>query len=384
MEDTYREVRLLASFIRDFGDDLTDMPYTEQPGNPLKPDNLTDLRTSVRYKMAEDKDGRKFPKGYLFVNNYQRRYRMAAHKDQPLSAMTSDGEQILATFAKRDIEDGDYFFYPFNMEVGEKARLTIDATPVCILRDYDGQGHSAYVFYTDTDRETACDVKGDLAGNVIITLTRSEALHAVKVVIDGRERLVISEGDAVTDRDGNVELYCLVSDGEKTKRPSFRCFPALDKAPEGFTAKNEGKAADSFATGDAFALYESDSEICCDCKAGFTGISETEYSVSVPGSRGAADELFLVLDYEAESAKIRKDSDVMTDSFYTGQDWEIGLKRYFDRWGESEGSFDLTLELTPLTKDAKLYLQEWPDMIEGRACILNKIHLLAQYRIKIS
>ena len=71
MEDTYREVRLLATFVHDFGTDICDMPYTEQPGNPLKPDNLTDLRTSVRYKKAKRADGTEYNTGYLFVNNYQ-------------------------------------------------------------------------------------------------------------------------------------------------------------------------------------------------------------------------------------------------------------------------------------------------------------------------
>lgn len=384
MEDTYREVRLLATFIRDFGDDLTDMEYTQQPGNPEKPEDLTSLRTAVRYKSVTGKDGKTYPKGYLFVNNYQRRYKMASHKDQALSALTGDGEQILATFAKRDIEDGDYFFYPFNMEIGESARLTVDATPVCIIRDFDKAEHDAYIFYTDNDREISADVKGDLDGNVIVTLTRSEALHAVKVMIDGREHLIISEGDAVTDRDGNVELYCQVSDGEKTKRPTFRCFPALENVPAGFTVKSEGKAADSFATGDAFALYEMVDDIRCDCKAGLSKISDSQYSIRVPGSSGDADELFLIVDYEAESARMCRGEDVMTDSFYTGQEWEIGLKRYFDKWGRGDGSFDLTCELEPLEENAAIYIQDWPKMENGIACRINNIHLIAQYRIKIS
>ena len=384
MEDTYREVRLLASFIRDFGDDITDMPYVPQPGNPLKPDDLKSLRTSARFKTVTGKDGHEYKKGYLFVNNYQRRYEMALHKDTELKAFDQDGNTVLASFAKRDIADTDYFFYPFNMEIGETALLTVDATPVCVLKDYDGQGHNAYVFYTDTDREITADVTGDLDGNVIITLTRNEALHAVKTTIDRKERLIISEGDAVTDMNGEVHLYTWVSDSEKEKVSSFRCFPALSKAPDGFTAKSEGKEADSFSTGDVFALYEKDEKICCEYKTGLEKVSEDEYRITVPGSLKGADELFLNVDYEAESAKMLKDGEVLTDSFYTGQEWEIGLKRYYDSYGECDGSFDLTCKLEPLYENAAIYLQEWPRMSDGRACVINNIHLVAQYRIKIS
>ena len=384
MEDTYREVRLLASFIRDFGDDLTDMPYIPQPGNPLKPDDFKSLRTSARFKTVTGKDGRKYTKGYLFVNNYQRRYEMAHHKDTELKVYNEDGSKILSSFAKRDILDGDYFFYPFNMEIGDEALLTVDATPVCILHDFDGQGHNAYVFFTDTDREISADVKGDLAGNVIVTLTRDEAVHAVKTTIGTREHLIISDGDAVTDRNGEVHLYTWVSDTEKEKRPSFRCFPALSEAPEGFTAKSKGKTPDPFSGEDVFTLYEKDEKIGCEYETGLEKLSKEEYRITVPGALKGADELFLMVDYEAEEAKILKDSEVLTDNFYTGQEWEIGLKRYYDRFGESDGSFDLTCKLEPLYENAGIYLQKWPKMTDGSACEINNIHLTAQYRIKIS
>ena len=195
---------------------------------------------------------------------------------------------------------------------------------------------------------------------------------------------MISEGDAVTDRNGNVELYCQVSGSEKKKKASFRCFPALAGAPEGFIQKSEGKAAESFATGDAFALYEAEADITCDLDCNLKKVSETEYDISVPGSAKGADELFLVVDYEAEAAKLLDGDDAMTDSFYTGQEWEIGLKRYYDRRGESEGSFDIKCVLEPLKEGEKLYLQEWPVLEDGRACRINNIQLVAQYRIKIS
>ena len=222
MEDTYRHVRLLSAFIHDFGDDLTDMLYTEQPGNPAKPEDLKSLRTAVRFKRAIGPDGNTYPRGYFFVNNYQRRYEMALHRDTCLTAYAEDGKEILAAFPNRDVADGDYFFYPFGMPVGEKALLTIDATPVCVLHGAGSDGKDAYVFYTDSDRQAQADVRGDLDGNIIIVLTANEALHSSKINIGGREHLIISDSEAVTDADGHVQLYFEVDDREKFKTPEFR------------------------------------------------------------------------------------------------------------------------------------------------------------------
>lgn len=383
MEDTYRRVRLLSAFIHDFGDDLTDMPYTEQPGNPLKPEDFESLRTAVRYKKDKDASGNDIPRGYLFVNNYQRRYEMASHRDVTLKAVASDGKEILATFAPRDIENGDYFFYPFNMPVGEKALLTMDATPVCILHDFDDNGHDAYVFYTDTDREVSADIRGDLDGNLIITISKDEALHAVKSVIGGKEILIISEGEAVTDAAGHVELYYEVSGEEKEKTPLFRSFPELKAVPSGFELKKKAGEGEDCVSGDIFAIYEGMEKIVNNLSSSFKRLSDTEYEITVPGSLNGADEIFMHICYEANTGRLYHENEFIDDSFYTGQDWEIGLKRYFDQFGESD-TLSLRAEFEPLYEGDKLYLQEWPQMEDGRALRLFNTFLIVQKRVKIS
>ena len=382
MEDTYRRVRLISSFIHDFGDDLTDMAYTGQPGNPLQPEDLKSLRTAVRCKKATGPDGKEVTRGYLFVNNYQRRYEMAVHAGTVLSAYDSEGREI-ASFGERDIEDGDYFFYPFNMPVGEKALLTIDATPVCILHDTDGEGHSTYVFYTDSDREAAADIKGDVDGNRILVLTEDEAVHSAKVVIDGKEHLIISEGDAVTDKDGHVELYFEVSSEEKEKNPAFRCYPELKSAPAGFAEKKGSSADSTICDSDVFSLYESCETLTNNLEAKFCKTSEGHYVINLPGSTGDADEIFAYISYEADKARLTKDGVTIADNFYTGQDWEIGLKRFYDRFGASD-QLTLTAELTPLHEGDKIYLQTWPEMEDGKAERINAILLITQYIVRIN
>ncbi len=383
MEDTYRRIRLLSLFIHDFGDDLTDMEYTEQPGNPLKPDDFESLRSAVRYKNDVGPDGKDIPRGYLFVNNYQRRYEMASHKNIELKAFAADGVTVLSSFAKRDIEDGDFFFYTFNMKIGENALLTMDATPVCILKNTDGRGGDTYVFYTDRDREVSADVKGDLLGNNILTITKDEAVRASKVQIGGKDHLIISEGDAVTDENGHVRLYFEVSEEEKEKRPRFRCFPILEEMPEGFVLKTDATDLQSFMSGDAFGVYEGVDLIENKLLPELSVESETDYGIKVPGSMGDAEEIYLDIDYEADSAKLLANGQVIADSFYTGQTWEIGLKRFFDRFGDKWDCL-VKVHLKPLYEKDELYLQSRPGMNNGKVSRIVNTSFRVSHVINIS
>ena len=376
MEDAYREVRMIASFIHDFGDDLCDMPYTQQPGNPLKPGNLSDLRTSVRYKTRKDTEGNTINSGYLFVNNYQRRYEMASHKNVEPTAYKEDGS-VLKTFAKRDIEDGDFFFYPFNMPFGDSAFITIDATPLCIIHDIDGQGHKGYVFYTDTDREVTFDIDGDAMGNQVIVLTRSEALCSSKVVIEGKEHLIISDGVSVTGTDGTPWLYFEVQKGKNLK-PGFRAYPELSRIPEEFIICKKSDRGNTYTNGDAFALYESKSLYENDAEASFE-FEDGKGRIKVNGKMPSMNELFMHITYAGDSGIIQKDGEIIADNFYTGQKWEVGLDRFMGANGCA--AFDIVIN--PLNKDDKIYLQEWPRLDGAVACRLEDIELFAQYRIKM-
>lgn len=61
VSETFKEIKLLTMFTKDFGSELCEMPAYIPEDNPLYPDNLTDLRTSCRH------NGKL---GYIFINNY--------------------------------------------------------------------------------------------------------------------------------------------------------------------------------------------------------------------------------------------------------------------------------------------------------------------------
>jgi hypothetical protein len=203
------------------------------------------------------------------------------------------------------------------------------------------------------------------------------------VTIDGRDHLIISKGEAVTSAEGKVQLYYSVSEDEGKVRPSFRVYPDIDKAPLGFDKVSQAAPTGGFLTGDAFAVYEGKNILLNDKKASFEKVDDSRYRITLPGSLDGLSEIFTNISYEGNTASLYKDGELVSDNFYTGQDFEIGLKRFFDVYGEGkEISFDLVIE--PLMEDDAIYLQNWPVMQDGKAEKLLGVHLTAVHIIDIS
>ena len=130
ISDNYREIRLLAYFLQDFGADLAVLPADIDP-DFVKPGDTHTLRVSVRHDDTH---------GYVFVNNYQRRLTMDDHKDVVLEGKTK-GEPV--RFPKTDIASGEYAFYPYNMKLKNAVLVSALATPLCKLSCKD---EDVYVF----------------------------------------------------------------------------------------------------------------------------------------------------------------------------------------------------------------------------------------------
>ncbi|WP_044957409.1 beta-galactosidase [Butyrivibrio sp. LC3010] len=414
MSETYRRIRRLAMFTRDFGEGLCEMPYIPQPGNPDMPDNMTDLRTAVRGAI-KDVNGKEMFSGYLFVNNYVRRCNMADHDKEILKAYDPDGN-IVAEFEERNIKNGDYFFYPFNMQIGEDAVLKrANMTPLCILHDEKGR-ENAYVFYTDDRDSAAFEIEGDLGLISIVILSDYEAENAVKIKDDrGAEHLVICE-HAVVDRivptnrrrsgvleNGNpngYEIYAEIPSDGAGHTVSFRVWPDLDETPIGFIHADAENVSDTYMVDSMdFADYRYVDELTNPVETKLTeGVVAGEYQISVTNIDEDIDEVYLHVHYAGDRGELLScgdldaihDGELIADSFYTGQDWEIGLKRFIgSETAESlEESFEAKAVIYPLFEDQKIYLQEWPDLSEesdgkAAACRIEGVDSVAQYKIKI-
>ncbi len=345
ISETYKEIKLLTMFIKDFGSELCEMPATMPESNPLYPTNFTDLRTSYRHNGNA---------GYLFVNNYQRHCEMAEHKNVVLSVPLKD-ETL--TYPAIDVKNEEFFFLPFNMNLGEACLKTALVTPLCKLNNDD---MTTYVFYGD--KEPCYQVEGELKQSELLTLTRHEAKNAWKIQLD-KEYLMVSEG-AILQTNQGVEL---IGRGQA----SLKVYPALKETPNGFIRKeDEGQ----------FAVYEREEQMKTSMIS-YKLLEETKekkvYEININKGDEAANDLFIRIRYAGDSAKLYIDDEYVDDHFYTGRAWEIGTKRF---------GFPKTLkvEIMPLEENAEIFLEQWPAMDDGYACELMSVEVMTEYKYAIS
>jgi len=402
--DTYREIKLLSMFVHDFNDEICNMPYVEQKENTIDPANLDSLRTAVRC-MDITFEGQKLKSGFLFVNNYQRHYVMKNHKDVTLKAFDENGDLIVSFPNKQNIMDENFFFYPFNMKIGEKAIIkTASVTPLCILHGSAENGKDAYVFYINSALAPQIDIEGDLDGNKIILITREDALCAQKLVIDGKEYLAFSDDNIVETKTGYDILINIFDDIEEEQKARFYVWPKLPKTPARFheatdilADSNDVLENSDIIGSDVFTEYVYDFviknemttrfELICDLGSEIDDLKESVeiqdenrkcYKINVDNIDKNADEVFLFITYAANHGGLYKDGRMIADSFYSGQEWEVGLKRFIDF--RKENNFEAKIALTPLYKDAPKYLEYWPYMEDGKACRIESVSAKILYR----
>lgn len=353
ISDNYREIKLLALFLQDFGEDCAVLPAEIDPEN-VKPGDMHTLRKSCRHDDTH---------GYVFFNNYQRRHEMDAHKDVVFEGITKQGK---VTFPKTDLPSGAYGFFPYNMQLGDAVLSTALATPLCRLKASGGTaGEDCYVFYGDFEPEYSWK-DGKKAD--ILHLSRQQALNAWKVTLE-RDYLIIND-NYVWEQDGELKIV-----GDSDTR--ILTYPALAKLPEGF---------EKTGTQGRLTVYErhlglepataSAEKISEDAEGAVYEISVRygeKHGTDSLSARLAGRDTFLYLSYEGYSMDIFMDGKKINDHFYTGQQVPLSLG-YF---GFPE---KLTVKIKALHEGEAVYIEKWPELKDGRACGLTGVSVAEEIR----
>lgn len=333
ISETYKEIKLLAMFIQDFGSELCKMPAFIPKDNPIIPSDVTKLRTSVRHNGTS---------GYVFVNNYQKNQTMAEHTEVRL---TVELPQETIQFPLITVKNRDYFFYPFHMKIGKATLVTALATPLCKLEG----DNTTYVFYGD--REPQFQIEGEIKEDTLLWISREEAKNAWKVRLD-RDYLIITDGTIMEQMPGYEVRYQNISD--------LKSYPELKVCPDGFEfAGMEGR----------FAKYIQ-SVKHSECTAKISSIKEKndqkKYEISIQYPGEPLKECYLILDFVGESLTYSINGELIGDWFYTGQPFILELTRF-----HNPNNISITVEA--LYKEAPIYLEEWPDRKESYACNIDNI-----------
>lgn len=350
ISDSFKEIKLLASFLKDFGEDMAALPAEIEPDN-VKPEDMHTLRKSCRHDDTH---------GYVFFNNYQRHRTMDAHEGVVFRGAMGNGEVV---FPAVDIPSGAYGFFPYNMQLGEAVLRSTLATPFCRLQ---GKDQETFVFYGDYE---PCYSWKDEQKADILHLTRKQALDAYKVTLD-QDYLVLSD-NYVWEENGEL----LVTGGADTV---IRSYPELCRVPKGFAAcGREGRFTvyqRSLREVRATAVFKRVEPDRCPAEAEEdSAVYEINISYPEKEDRITGRDTLLWLGYIGFGMEIWKDGEKINDHFYTGQLVPVSLG-YFD-FPEK-----LTVVVKPLKEDSRVYLEKWPLLTDGRACSLDQVTVEEQYR----
>lgn len=339
ISDNYREIKLLALFLKDFGEDMAVLP-AEIFDETIKPEDMHSLRSSARHDDTH---------GYVFFNNYQRRRVMDAHKDVVFEGPCG-GEKV--TFPAVDLPSGSYGFFPYHMQLGEAKLLSALATPLCKVKGKKGE---TFVFYGDFEPKYTWE--SEITAD-ILHLSREEALNAWKVTLE-QDYLVLSE-NYVWEEAGELK----VTGGADTV---IRTFPALEKVPAGFEMKGEEGRFTVYERKCPESLLELSIEKTEEEKDSIT------YHVRLNYAGKKAEDYLLWIEYAGFGLEIRKDGEKINDHFYTGQKVPVSL-RYFD-FPEN-----LEIKIQALHKEDWVFIEKWPRLKDDRACELIQVSVTEENR----
>jgi hypothetical protein len=112
-------------------------------------------------------------------------------------------------------------------------------------------------------------------------------------------------------------------------------------------------------------------------------VQAAEWNVTVPSNAfdGLSD-VFLTIHYQGDEARLLAGDHLLTDNFFNGAEWRIGLKRFFA--GTAARTFKL--QVLPLNGKAPIFFE--PGMapspgVDGQAGSLQSIEALPEYELDL-
>jgi beta-galactosidase len=419
----YHLLRRLHLFLHEWGSVLAAMPAT-MPDQCLRDKNDIDtLRWSVR------SDGQS---GFVFANNYQRLQEMPPKKDVqfviqlPCGPLTFPQDPVI-------IPSDACLIWPFNLDLGPGVRLRwATAQPLTAVDD----GNVRTVFFAETEgvpAQFAFETNGPAVEAFTGHLTRGKGLNLIRditpgtgvaagmlladgralqiVVLDnkaslalwkgnlqGRDRVFLTRASLVLDGD-NLRLTC--SDPVDLSVAVYPAPSALESGGVDLAARTEG----------VFQRFTPLAPRAVNYSAAFNKIqaagppreipagkikqpvaaapldpdfeNAAVWLVKIPGDIDPGTDPILRFHYVGDVARVMLDGRFITDDFYNGNAFDLGLRRHAPDILKGE----LRLAILPLRKDAPVYMAESarPDF-GGAASVadLQSVEILPHYQLQLT
>jgi beta-galactosidase len=425
-----RKLKVFQYFVNDFGSELAPMAVHAPEEVPASPSDFEVPRASVRSRGDS---------GFIFFNNYVRDYRMPERPGTQFQ-IALPGGTLEVPRNPVDISSGAYFIWPFNLdaagvkirystaqlftriEAGDATTYYFEALPgipvefaiaaesVHSISTSSGAKENAGGVIYINDIQPGIESSIDLVSSGghrlrIVVLTAREAEDAWRVRMVGEDHLLITAQDFFADSTFHPERIGLRArsnpDFEFTVTPppgtSIEASLPLVRNESTlhavtYTAKAEGKDMVSVCR------QVRQAGVAPPVKIGpaigrRNGVAEAppasmlpeaaEWAIVIPpGAMQGLSNLYLQIRYQGDLARLYSGNRLLTDNFYNGRPWTIGLRRFL-AWNR-EGGDKFLLSILPLRKDAPVYLQ-LPNPIQfpenGQAVRLDQVRLIPEYQL---
>ena len=419
----YDLLRRLHLFLHQWGSSLAGMPATMPDQRPRGKNDFATLRWSVR------SDGKS---GYVFVNNYERLQHLPRKKNVQFMIQLPSGGLL---FPKHPvtIPSDACLIWPFNFDLGRNVRLAwATAQPLTAIDD----GNVRTVFFAETEgvpAQFAFATNGPAIEAISGHLTRSEninLLHDLKpglkvaarlplpdggsiqiVLLDQKSSLALSEGNL----EGHERVFLtqagFVLDGDNVRLTSTdpaELKVAIYPAPGSLVCNN----CDVAAKGEGiFELFSPPVPSRAKFKASVQSLkaagplreipvgkieqpvataptdidfeNAAVWGVKIPEDIDLGCDPILRCHYVGDVARVSLNGRLITDDFYNGNAFEIGLRRYAPDILKG----NLQIAILPLSKDAPIYMAEKARPQFGKAMgvvALQDVEIVPRYQLQLT
>jgi hypothetical protein len=322
----YYWLRRLHLFLHDFGAPLAQMPATIPDLSPTNKNDFTTLRWSVR------SDGNS---GFVFVNNYERLQPLPA-KENVQFKLNLSGQDFIFPTKPVTIPADEFFFWPFNLDVGGVKLIYATAQPICITDD----GKVQTFFFAETP-----GVKAELVFDSKTLASAPAVFSDVKPSRNAAIKLKIKSG-------GEIQIVLLNEADSLALQKIDAAHVGFEKAPQFATEKVETELLRSAGAAREIPLSNGKSHIAiAPTDADFTNAAV--WKITLPAKLDLSLHPILRIHYLGDVARLTLNGKLIADNFYAGREFDLGLNRY----APEIFSGDLRLEILPLRADAPIFLE---------------------------
>lgn len=417
----YHSLRRLHLFLKEWGSALAEMPPTLPDERPSGKEDFDTLRWSIR------SDGQS---GFVFVNNYQR---LEALPPKPDIQFSINLPEDIVSFPAEPvtIPSGSRFLWPFNLDLGNGIRLDwASAQPVYAVDN----GAVRTVFFAATegvptefafDSDLKLQVKSGKAthvdGRTIVRRLKPGTRAAIELTSakPGQVNIVLlSEADSLnlwTGRWQDAERVFLTGAGLIIDRDTLRLTspdrsqlnvgihpppPSVFVQGESIRGKPDGVFTRYSTTKPRRTRFKAKVEAIQSAgparetpmgksrRPVAAAPEDTDFEraavwrIKLPNHLDLTLDPILRLHYVGDVARVTLNGELLTDDFYNGKAFDIGLRRYAPEILEG----DLQVSILPLRKDAPIYMAEEakPVFGENESIVeLKAVEIVPHYAVEL-